>query len=157
MMFDKKRFLLLLLTALAAVTVALAAAACGGDDDDDGNGGDETPSGNGGGETTYALLMNESDGNLFLLGSEKNPTLKVPAGQEITINLENNGSAIHNMRFSGEDNKYNTSDDAVSKPDIVAPGQKAVMTFTAPEKAGKYIYQCDFHPTDMIGEFEVVK
>lgn len=156
MTFEKKRLLLLLLTVLAAVAVALAAVACGGDDDDD-NGGAETPSGNGAGETSYSLLMNESSGNVFVLDGKKNPTLKIPAGQEITINLENNGSAIHNMRFAGEDNKYNTSDDAVSKPDIVAAGQKAVMTFTAPAKAGKYTYHCDFHTTDMKGEFEVVK
>ena len=159
MHFQKKTFLLLLLTGLALVTVALAAAACGGDDDDDDDDGGETPSANGGGagETSYNLLMNESSGNVFLLGDEKNPTLKGPAGKEITINLENDGSAIHNMRFAGEDNKYNTSDDAVSDPDIVSPGQKAVLTFTAPAKAGTYTYQCDFHPTDMLGDIEVVE
>lgn len=156
MVLTNRKFRLILMTALTALALALAAVACGGDDDDE-NGGAETPSGNGGGQTTYDLLMNESDGNVFVLDGEKNPTLKIPAGKEIAINLDNNGSAIHNMRFAGEDNKYNTADDAVSKPDIVAPGQKAVMTFTAPAKAGKYIYQCDFHPTDMLGEFEVVK
>lgn len=158
MHFQKKKFLLPLLSGLALVTVALAAVACGGGDDDDGGNGDETPSGNGGGaETSYELRMNESSGNVFLLGEKKNPTLKVPAGKEITINLENDGSAIHNMRFAGEDNKYNTKDDAVSKPDIVAAGQKAVLTFTAPAKAGKYTYHCDFHTTDMLGEIEVVQ
>jgi plastocyanin len=157
MTFEKRKLLLLLLTALASVTVAFAAVACGGgDDDDDDNGGDETPSGNGGGQTAFDLLMNESDGNVFLLDSQKNPTLTVPAGKEVTINLENDGSAIHNMRFAGEDKKYNTSDDAVSKPDIVAAGQKAVLVFTAPG-AGTYAYQCDFHPTDMLGEIKVEK
>lgn len=156
MVLTNSKFRRILLTALTALALALAAVACGGDDDDD-NGGDATPSGNGGDQTSYDLLMNESDGNVFLLDGEKNPTLKVPAGKEITINLDNDGSAIHNMRFAGEDKKYNTGDDAVSNPDIVAPGQKAVMVFTAPSAAGKYVYQCDFHPTDMLGEFEVVK
>jgi plastocyanin len=156
MIFARKSFRLLLLPALAAFAITLAAVACGGDDDDE-NGGAETPSGNGGGLTTYNVLMNEKRGNVFEINGEYNPTMKVSAGQEITINLENNGSAIHNMRFGGEDKKYNTKDDAVSKPDIVSPGEEAVLVFTAPSDPGKYIYQCDFHPTDMLGEFEVVK
>lgn len=143
------------MAALAAAAAIMATAACGGGGSD-GGGDDETPPGNTTPETTYNLVMNESRGNVFVLDGQFNPTLRVPAGAQITINLDNKGSAIHNMRFSGEDKKYNTKDDAVSKPDIVASGQKAVMTLTAPSKPGKYAYQCDFHPTDMRGEFEVV-
>lgn len=158
MHFGKKRFRLLLVAATTLAAAAMLAAACGGDDDEgDNGGGGETPSGNGDAATSYNLVMNESSGNVFLLNGTKNPTLKVPAGKEITINLENTGSAIHNMRFAGQDNKYNSNDDAVSKPDIVAAGQKAVLTFTAPAKPGKYDYHCDFHTTDMLGKIEVVE
>lgn len=143
---------LTVVTGLALAGLALAAVACGGDDDENG---DETPSGNGGGQTTFDLLMNETDGNVFLLDGEKNPTLTVSAGETITINLTNDGSAIHNMRFSGEDGTYNTADDAVSDPEFVSPGDTAVLVFTAPSEGGTYIYQCDLHPTDMLGEIEV--
>ena len=169
MTLARKRPYLVVLIVLLAAFMAVAVTACGGDDDEGstttptGNGiatptgtGGETPSTNGGDEETFTLLMNESRGNVFVLEGQYNPTLKVEKGQKVTVNLDNDGSAIHNMRFSGNDNKYNTKDDAVSKPDIVAPGQKAVMTFTAPSKPGEYVYQCDFHPTDMRGEFEVV-
>lgn len=155
MILVKMKFRPILLAGLAVVALALAGVACGGDDDD--NGGAETPSGNGGGETSFDMTMNESDGNVFLLDGEKNPTLKVPAGAEITVNLTNDGSAIHNMRFGGEDKKYFNADDSVSTPDLVNPGQTGVLVFTAPAAAGKYIYQCDIHPTDMLGEIEVVK
>lgn len=140
------------LTVLAGAALVFGAVACGGggDDDDDNGDGD-----NGGGQTTFELTMNETDGNVFLLDGEKNPTLKVDAGAEITVNLINDGSAIHNMRFGGEDKTYNNADDAVSDPDFVSPGKPAVLVFTAPEKAGTYVYQCDIHPTDMLGEIEV--
>ena len=150
-----RKVYLTLLTGLAAIPLSLAAVACGGDDDDDGGG--ETPSGNGAsGQTTFDMLMNESDGNVFVVAGEKNPTLKVPASAKITVNLTNDGTAIHNMRFSGKDKKYTTADDAVSNPEFVNPGDKAVLVFTAPGDKGKYVYRCDIHPTDMLGGIEVV-
>lgn len=115
-----------------------------------------TGAGNGdGAETTFDLSMGESAGNFFELDGEKNPTLTIPAGEEVTVNLTNDGAAIHNMRFGGEDKEYNTDDDVASDPALVAAGQTATLTFTAPGEAGTYIYQCDFHPTDMLGEIEV--
>ena len=158
-----KKLFLTPLTAVAALALGLAAVSCGGDDDDDngngngnGNGATQTPSGNGDAQTTFDMLMNESDGNVFVLDGENNPTLTVPAGEEITINLTNEGSAIHNMRFAGEDNQYNTGDDAASDPALVNPGDTATLVFTAPDDAGTYLYQCDLHPTDMLGEIVVV-
>lgn len=151
----KKRRSLILLSGFAVLALALTAVACGGDDDDD----DATPTESGNGaaaETTFDLLMNESDGNVFVLDGESNPTLTVPAGEEITVNLTNDGAAIHNMRFGGEDNAFNTDDDAVSDPNLVNPGDTAVLVFTAPSEPGTYKYQCDIHPTDMLGEIEVV-
>ena len=167
MIMANGRFRAIMLTALAVPAVLLAAAACGGDDDEDvnggngGNGATATPAGDGngngdgGGETTFDLNMHEEGGNVFELGDEKNPTLAVPAGEDITINLTNEGIAIHNMRFAGEDSEYNNDDDAVSDPEVVSAGQDAVLEFTAPEEPGTYPYQCDFHPTDMKGEIEV--
>ena len=140
------------LLAIGAVAVVLFAAACGGDDEE--NGGAATAS-SGGAETTFDVSMHETGGNFFELDGEKNPTLRVPAGEEITVNLTNDGVAIHNMRFGGEDKEYNNDDDAVSDPELVTAAQTATLTFTAPSEAGTYPYQCDFHPTDMLGEIEV--
>ncbi len=154
MFFVNGKLHLAALTAIAALTLPFAAIACGGGDDEGDDGG--TGAGNGdGAETTFNLSMGESGGNYFELDGEKNPTLTVPAGEEITINLTNDGAAIHNMRFGGEDKEYNNEDDAVSDPALVTAGQTAITTFTAPSEAGTYVYQCDFHPTDMLGEIEV--
>lgn len=148
-----RRARLALLAGVAALGLALLAAACGGGGDGETN---ETPAGNttaaGGGSVTVAWTMGD---NFFQADSEKNPTIEVTAGASVTISLDNKGTAIHNMRFAGEDNKYNTSDDAASEPALFNAGEKGTIKFTAPAKAGTYDYQCDFHPTDMKGKIVV--
>lgn len=148
-----RRARLALLAGVAALGLALLAAACGGGGDEETN---ETPTGNataaGGGPVTLTWTMGD---NFFQADAEKNPTLEVSAGASVTINLENKGTAIHNMRFAGDDNKYNTSDDAASEPALFNAGDKGVIKFTAPAKPGTYDYQCDFHPTDMKGKIVV--
>lgn len=152
--FVNSKLQLVALATTTALALSLFAAACGGGDDEGDDGG--AGAGNGdGAETAFDLSMGESAGNFFELDGEKNPTLTVPAGEEITVNLTNDGAAIHNMRFGGEDKGYNTDDDAASDPALVAAAQTATLTFTAPGEAGTYVYQCDFHPTDMLGEIEV--
>ncbi len=111
--------------------------------------GTPTPSGGGG---TLAVSMGD---NFFELDGQKNPDIKLKTGQAVTINLTNKGTAIHNMRVDGEDGKYNSKDDAVSDPQLVSAGQTATLKWTAPDKAGSFKYQCDFHPTDMKGTITV--
>lgn len=53
--------------------------------------------------------------------------LKAPMGEPLTINLTNEGSAIHNFRLAGPDGAWSTSDDVVSDPDIVPGGTTAVV------------------------------
>lgn len=155
MTLANRRLRLVALTAIAALALPLAAVACGGDDEEENGGAATTPAG--GPQTTFDMNMHEEGGNVFELGDEKNPTLTVPAGEEITINLMNEGIAIHNMRFAGDDNEYDTDDDAVSDPELVSADQTATLTFTAPSETGAYDYRCDFHPTDMKGQIEVVE
>lgn len=93
--------------------------------------------------------------NFFDIQGTKNATLQATAGQTLTINLTNKGTAIHNMRLAGADNNFNTSDDAVSDPNLVPAGQTAKVVWQVPNKPGTYKYQCDFHPADMHGEIVV--
>jgi hypothetical protein len=54
--------------------------------------------------------------NFFDFGGNRNPTLKIAAGATVTVNLTNGGTAIHNMRTTGDDATFDTDDDAVSDP-----------------------------------------
>lgn len=77
-------------------------------------------------------------------------TFNVPAGQAITITQNNKGLAIHNWHVldvkdaSGKD---------VTTP-LTQPGQTSTATFTITQ-AGTYKFQCDVHPTEMIGTLKV--
>jgi len=121
-----------ILPALAA-GLALLAYACG---DNGGSGGNAGPS-----------SFNVSMGDNFF---EPNK-FPVKTGQRITINLQNDGAAIHNMRVAGADNKYNNEDDAVSDPENISPGDSGSLVWTAPGKAGVINLRCDIHPTDSTG------
>ena len=82
--------------------------------------------------------------------------LTVKAGESVTINLTNDGVAIHNMRIAGADGKYNTDDDAVSDPQLVNAGGTATLNWTAPGQPGEVKFQCDFHVSvGMIGTIAV--
>ena len=81
--------------------------------------------------------------------------LTVKAGESVTINLTNDGVAIHNMRIAGSDGSYNTGDDAVSDPQLVNAGETAKVSWTAPGQAGEIKFQCDFHQPAMAGTITV--
>jgi len=122
-----------ILPAALAALVALLAYACG---DNGGSGGNAGPS-------SFSVSM----GDNFYEPNE----FPVKAGQKITINLKNEGAAIHNMRVAGADNKYNNEDDAVSDPENISPGDSGKLEWTAPGKAGVINLRCDIHPTDSTG------
>ncbi len=111
---------------------------------------------NGGGSQVSGSISLDMGDNFFQLDGQKNPTLNVKAGETIDVTLKNTGTAIHNMRTGGDDGKYNSSDDAVSDPQLVSAGQEAKLSFKF-TKAGTYNYQCDFHPTDMKGQIVVTE
>jgi hypothetical protein len=112
------------------------------DGDGDGDGG--PPAGD-------TIVMGD---NFFEFGGEQAPSIPVPAGVETTFALQNDGSAIHNARSSGDDGEYDSDDDAVSEPDLFNPGDTGSITVTFAE-AGEYPFRCDFHPIDMTGTFVV--
>ena len=144
---------------MAALSLLVLSLACGGGDDDDDDGGDD------GGDDTPATTPagDDDDGgdepvvfDVVMGDNTFDPTdFTVPAGATVTFNLANDGAAIHNMRISGEDGEYNTDDDAVSDPDLITGGAEAVLDWTAPDEPGEVDFQCDFHPTDMLGVITV--
>ncbi len=94
--------------------------------------------------------------NFFDLNGQKNPTLSLKVGDSITVQLSNKGSNTHDLRIAGADNEFNTGDDTVSAPDAIAGGKGGALFFT-PTQAGTFKYQCDFHPTQMLGEITVTQ
>jgi plastocyanin len=151
----------LLLALFALLALSIAAVGCGGDDDDDSGG-------NGDGVTTAATTPAEDDGDddgdngggqtsfdVTLTDNVFDPAeFTVPAGEDITVNLQNDGTAIHNMRIAGADGEYNSDDDAVSDL-IVAAGAASVVEWETPDEPGEYPFQCDYHLPDMAGTITV--
>jgi len=144
--------LALLTGALAAATAAIIA--CGGGEESGGDNGGTTPpatarpSGDGGGdEVEFEVSMGDN--------SFEPKEFTVGAGDALTFNVTNDGSAIHNMRIAGADNEYNNDDDAVTEEEIISGGQSAVLNWEAPEEAGDYDFRCDFHTDAMTGTITV--
>ncbi|MEO6197978.1 MAG: plastocyanin/azurin family copper-binding protein, partial [Dehalococcoidia bacterium] len=92
--------------------------------------------------------------DFFEFDGQQNPAFTLSVGNTAALTLPNAGSNIHNMRTAGADGEYNTDDDQVSDPDLVAGGEGAQIEISF-ATAGTYAYRCDFHPTDMAGEITV--
>lgn len=144
-----RKLSLLLFPALLLLAIALLAAACsvGGD----AGGGGDTPAPPP--PTTFTLSMGDNffDPNEFT----------VSPGQQLTFNLTNDGLLPHNMHIAGTDNTYGTTfcepggDEPCSDPEIVNPGDDAVLTWTAPQETGTFVFRCDLHPVIQIGTITV--
>jgi len=152
-----------------AAGLLLFAAACGDDDDggngDNGDGDTATPTATAdehvdeieaqpaspqtvGDEVTEAsggALQTAVGDNFYTLNN-----LKVPLNEATTIEITNDGAAIHNMRIAGPDGEFNTDDDSVSDPELITAGTAGTLEF-APTLAGTYTFRCDFHPTEQGG------
>ncbi|HEY5638677.1 MAG TPA: cupredoxin domain-containing protein [Dehalococcoidia bacterium] len=160
---------------LVAAGLLLLAAACGGDDDDGGNG-----NGNGNGDTATPTApadgiepqptvpqevesdVTEAAGGVIATVASDTPNfnfspnnLKVPLNETTTIDITNQGAAIHNLRIAGPDGEWNTADDTVSDPDLISGGGTGTVEFT-PTLAGTYTFRCDIHP-DVQGGVIVVE
>ena len=133
---SRYRSRLIALLALALSALLVLSFACGGGDDDDGA--DGTGNGGNGEEVTFDVEMTDE--------AYTPSDFTVARGAQVTLNLTNAGMAIHNVRIAGEDDEYNTADDAVSDPDLITGGDTGTVKWTAPNKAGEYKYQCDIHP-----------
>jgi plastocyanin len=136
--------------ALALCGTALAfASACGGETNDAAAvqaatvapAAASTHAGMGAGSTlTIAGLDNKWD----------TPSLKVKAGEHVSLTFENKGQALHNWHVTnvkGADGKDITTQ-------LLAGGKAETVMFTI-EKAGSYDYICDVHPVEMKGRIVV--
>lgn len=89
--------------------------------------------------------------------------ITVTAGDTVTFNLTNEGSAIHNMHISVNGDYAqgvcDTGGEApCSDPNTIPGGTTATLTFDVPADAapGTQIpFRCDFHPTEMTGTITV--
>jgi plastocyanin/heme-degrading monooxygenase HmoA len=110
-----------------------------------------TPSGGATAPAGLAIVMTDNKFDVT--------TLTAKANEATTVNLSNDGSAIHNVHIAGSDANY-TGDfctangpDPCSNPTRLGGGATGTITFTLP--AGTYAYRCDFHPTEMKGTLTV--
>jgi plastocyanin len=78
----------------------------------------------------------------------------VVSGEEASVAVVNEGTAIHNVRIAGVDGDYDTDDDIISDPDTIRGGDSGVIAWT-PEAPGEQDFRCDFHPTEMTGTITV--
>jgi plastocyanin len=96
----------------------------------------------------------EMGDNFFSLDGSINPTMQVAAGGSVAFSLPNNGQNIHNLRIAGPDGEYSTDDDFISDPDTITSGSEGTLEISF-DAGGTFIYQCDFHPTEMLGEITI--
>lgn len=74
-------------------------------------------------------------------------TLASPAGQQVTLTLDNKGAALHNFDIT---DVKDDSGKEIKTADFVQPNSSAKITFTI-SKPGTYHFRCDVHPTEMTG------
>ena len=118
-----------------ALGTVLLAAACGG-----GSSGSAIRITPGGADATLDITV----GDNFYRPNE----FRVQAGQRVTLNVTNEGVAVHTVRLAGPDNRYETDDDTMADPEMIKPGQTVSLVWTAPNQTGAYNFRCDYHPEE---------
>jgi plastocyanin len=73
------------------------------------------------------------------------------AGGQVTINLKNDGQAVHNFHIT---NAQDASGNDIKSKNL-APGDTDTLTFTLAGPRA-YSFRCDFHPTEMTGTIQVI-
>jgi plastocyanin len=88
--------------------------------------------------------------------------LTLTAGADVTIQLSNEGAAVHNVHVAGADGSYPETfctaggPNPCSDPTRIPGGDSGTLTFTVPDTPGEQLaFRCDFHPTEMKGTFNI--
>ena len=98
--------------------------------------------------------------NFFVYNDATAPEIVVAAGQEITLEITNDGRALHNMHIGDTSGNYEIDFCAVgdpepcSDPDAMLGGDTGSITFRLDEP-GTYSFRCDLHPFEMVGTIRV--
>jgi heme/copper-type cytochrome/quinol oxidase subunit 2 len=84
-------------------------------------------------------------------------TITAKAGTELTVEYTNDSGVPHNIAFyEGADASApliaRSEDPTKAEP---GPGDVQTVTFTVPEEPGSYFFDCQIHPAQMYGTFEV--
>jgi plastocyanin/heme-degrading monooxygenase HmoA len=153
---------------IAGVIVVVAIALAGGttwaliEEDEPGpaeNGGEPTVTPTDGGPTGSKLII--LGDNFIEYDGEKSPAISVPLGEEVTFDVENQGTAIHNVQVNGTDNTYAVDycepGDAsrfCSDPSPLLGSDTGTLTVQFDEP-GTYNFRCDFHFIEMTGTLVV--
>lgn len=78
-------------------------------------------------------------------------TVTAAAGSQVAIQFKNRDALPHNMGFY-----LGAAGDAIFQGDTISgPDAETLYTFEAPADPGTYRFQCDVHPDQMSGTFEV--
>ena len=88
----------------------------------------------------------------------------VPAGQEITLHVQHDGTVEHDFIIMNYDTSEGEHFDQEDQPNIywqikVQPGQSETLTFPAPDQPGTYQIVCAMAghvEAGMVGQLEVV-
>ncbi len=152
---------------LAAVAVTFVLAFIIGTDDGGIEGGEASEDGSPTPQASPTEDGSPPAGNLIVMGDnffefegEREPTIAVAQGEEVTVDLTNDGLAVHNMPIAGSDNEYAVNfcegggEEPCSDPELFTGGDAGSITFSFDE-AGSFVFRCDFHPTEMVGTFTV--
>ena len=98
--------------------------------------------------------------NFVVYNDETEPEIAVAAGQEITLEITNDGNALHNMHIGDTSGNYEIGvcapgdPEPCSDPGEIFAGDTATITFRLDEP-GTYSFRCDFHPLEMVGTIRV--
>lgn len=105
------------------------------------------------GTASTSLSETASDNNGASPNKFSDTSFTVPAGQAVTMDFSNKGAAIHNWHVT--DVKDAGGKDIVTSTTGTLGGQSTTITFTVSSE-GTYHFQCDFHPTEMLGTLFVL-
>ena len=62
-----------------------------------------------------------------MLPNTSNVSIELKPGETVRLLVSNTGSISHSVRVAGADGEYETSDDFVSEPEIIQPGEEGFL------------------------------